>query len=191
MALLSQALAAEFDAVGIVDQAVEDGVSERRIADHVVPVIDGHLACDDGGSPLIAILNDLQEITALLVAELLGPPIVEDEQVGSGERLEDLGIAAIATREYKSGEQPGQTMIGDGEVLAACLVSECAGQPALADAGGSDQQETVVLPDPVAAGELQEQIAIKAAGTAIGLLLAMFWRSGNAIRARRMLVECT
>ncbi len=89
MALLSQALAAEFDAVGIVDQVVEDGVSERRIADHVVPVIDGYLACDDGGSLLIAILNDLQEITALLVAELLGSPVVEDEQVGSGECLED------------------------------------------------------------------------------------------------------
>ena len=57
-------------------------------------------------------------------------------------------------------------MIGDGEVLAACLVSERAGQPALADAGGSDQQETVMVPDPVAAGELQEQIAVEAAGGA-------------------------
>jgi hypothetical protein len=34
----------------VVDEAVEDGVGERWIADHVVPVIDGHLAGDDGGS---------------------------------------------------------------------------------------------------------------------------------------------
>jgi len=90
-------------------------------------VIDGHLACDDGGSFLIAVLDDLEEITALLVAKLLRPPVVEDEQVGSGERLEDLGIASVAARECKGGEQPGQAMIGDGEVLAACLVSERAG----------------------------------------------------------------
>lgn len=57
-------------------------------------------------------------------------------------------------------------MIGDGEVLAACLVSERAGQPALADAGGPNQQEIVMLPDPITAGELQEQVAIEAAGGA-------------------------
>lgn len=57
-------------------------------------------------------------------------------------------------------------MIGEGEVLAAGSVSERAGQPALADAGGPDQQEAVVWPDPVAVGELQEEIAIEAAGGA-------------------------
>jgi hypothetical protein len=34
LALLSQALAAQFDAVGIVDEAVEDGVGERRRTEH-------------------------------------------------------------------------------------------------------------------------------------------------------------
>ena len=73
MALLSQALAAEFNAVGAVDEAIEDGVRERRIADHVVPMIDGHLAGDDGGSLLIAIFDDLEEIAALLVVERIPP----------------------------------------------------------------------------------------------------------------------
>lgn len=104
LTLLSQALAAEFDAVGIVNKAVEDGVGERRIADHVVPMIDGHLTGDDRGTLLVAIFDDLQEIAALLVVELLRPPVVEDEQVGSGERLEDLRVAAVAARECKVGE---------------------------------------------------------------------------------------
>jgi hypothetical protein len=38
-----------------------------------VPVIDGHLARDDGGSLLIAVLDDLQEIAALPVTKLLRP----------------------------------------------------------------------------------------------------------------------
>ncbi|MNL47523.1 hypothetical protein D3C87_1703160 [compost metagenome] len=57
-------------------------------------------------------------------------------------------------------------MIGNGEVLTACLVSKSAGKPALSDAGGSDQQQAVALPDPVAAGQLHEEIAVEAAGGA-------------------------
>jgi hypothetical protein len=37
---LAQRLALEGEAVGVVDQAVEDGVSQRRVADEVVPVLD-------------------------------------------------------------------------------------------------------------------------------------------------------
>lgn len=65
---------------------------------------DGHLAGDDGGSFLVAVLDDLQEIASLLVVELLGTPVVENEQLGSGERLEDLGITAVPARERKGGE---------------------------------------------------------------------------------------
>ena len=42
------ALAVEFDAVGIVDEAVEDGISEGGFPDHVMPGVDGQLACDQG-----------------------------------------------------------------------------------------------------------------------------------------------
>lgn len=45
--LFSHALAAEFDAIGIVYEPVEDGIGNGWIADHVVPVIDGHLAVDE------------------------------------------------------------------------------------------------------------------------------------------------
>jgi hypothetical protein len=32
--------------LGVVDEAVEDGVGESRIADHLVPLVDGDLAGD-------------------------------------------------------------------------------------------------------------------------------------------------
>ncbi len=76
LTLLSQALTVQFDAVGVVDKAVEDCIGDRRIADHVIPVIDGHLASDDGRSLLVAVLDDLQEIAPLLVVELLRTPVV-------------------------------------------------------------------------------------------------------------------
>jgi hypothetical protein len=79
-------------------------------------------------------------------------------------------------------------------------VSERTGQPALADAGRPDQQQALMLPDPVAAGELQEKIAIKTPGDAevyvldpgvmkelSGTALASkrFWRRVVASRSRR------
>lgn len=139
--LFSHALTAEFDAIGVVNKSIQDGVGDRWIADHVVPVIYGHLTGDDGGSLLVAVLDDFQEIATLLVVELLRAPVVEDEQVGSRQRLEDLRISAVAARQGKGGEQPWKAVIGDGEILAACLVSERAGKPALSDAGRADQQQ--------------------------------------------------
>jgi hypothetical protein len=39
-------------------------------------VIHGNLTCDDGGTLLVTILDDFQEIAALFVVEFLRPPIV-------------------------------------------------------------------------------------------------------------------
>src|SRR5271163_3441700 len=44
---LAQALAREFDAVGVVNDTVEDGVGERGNANQVMPTVDGNLTGDD------------------------------------------------------------------------------------------------------------------------------------------------
>ena len=49
--------------MGIVDEAVEDGVGIGRIADHRVPVLDGKLTGDDGRSAAVAFFED-QEVVA-------------------------------------------------------------------------------------------------------------------------------
>ena len=46
--------------MGVVDDAVEDGVSDGRLANDVVPAIDGDLAGDQGGAVAVALLDDLQ-----------------------------------------------------------------------------------------------------------------------------------
>jgi hypothetical protein len=58
-------------------------------------------------------------------------------------------------------------MIEDGAIVAAGLLADGAGQPALADAGWADQSEVVVSVDPVALRELLEQGAVQTADGAI------------------------
>src|SRR5579863_721008 len=92
---LAHAVACESDPVGAVDDAIEDGVGERRLADEVVPIVDWQLTGDDDRAGLIAgliaILDDLQEIAALLGIELFRSPVVEDQEIDAGECAQELG----------------------------------------------------------------------------------------------------
>jgi hypothetical protein len=72
---LAQAVAFELDAVGVVDNAVEDSVGQRGVADDLVPAFDRQLAGDQQRAGVVAIFDDLEQIAALLRAERLGSPI--------------------------------------------------------------------------------------------------------------------
>ena len=64
----AQRWAFEIDTMGAMDDPVEDGVGQGGIANHLVPAIEGELAGDQQGSPVVAIVDDLEQITLLAVA---------------------------------------------------------------------------------------------------------------------------
>ena len=51
----------------VVDDAVENGVGDGRLADHVVPFVDWHLGGDQSRLSAIAFLADFQEVEALAI----------------------------------------------------------------------------------------------------------------------------
>ena len=57
---LSDRLSFKFNLVTVVQQAVQDGVSDRGFTDDVVPVFDWALAGDHGGSFVVAVLDDFE-----------------------------------------------------------------------------------------------------------------------------------
>src|SRR3954471_16502089 len=139
---LAQALAAQLDAVRVVDQAVEDGVGQGGIADHVVPAIHRQLAGDQGGAAPVALLDDVEQIAPLLGPERFEAPVVEHEQLDPAESAHEPGVAAVAPPEREIGEQPRQALIEHRVVVATGLVGERAGQPGLAGPG----RTSVILP---------------------------------------------
>src|SRR2546430_11765074 len=82
----AQRWAFEVDAMGAMDDAIENGVGQGGIANDLMPAIDRDLAGDQQGSPVVAIIDDLEQIAALLGIERLRPPIVDDQQAGAFER---------------------------------------------------------------------------------------------------------
>lgn len=59
---LAHALAGEGQSVSVMDEPVENGVSQGRIANGVVPVLDRELAGDDRGAAAVPIFEDLQQV---------------------------------------------------------------------------------------------------------------------------------
>ena len=71
--------------MGVVDEAVEDGVGVGRVADDLVPFVDRDLAGEDGRAAAVAFFEDFVEIAAGAGVEGIETPIVEDEELGAVE----------------------------------------------------------------------------------------------------------
>ncbi|MHC2380078.1 hypothetical protein ACVIU7_007966 [Bradyrhizobium liaoningense] len=48
-AAFSHAFSGELEAVGVVDEAIENGVGDRGVPNGSMPGVHGELTCDDGG----------------------------------------------------------------------------------------------------------------------------------------------
>ena len=80
--LASQAVAIQLNAVGGVKDAVQDGVAEGRIPDDAVPGGHGDLAGDQQGAPIVAVVDDFQQIAPLIRVQRLWAPVVVAERTG-------------------------------------------------------------------------------------------------------------
>jgi hypothetical protein len=149
--------------MGVVNEAVEDGVGISRVANEGVPFVDRDLAGEDGRAAPITVLEDFVEVTTSAGVERLEAPIIEDEELDAGETAQDTGVAAVTAGKREFGEELGNPLIKNRAVVAASLVSKGTGKPTFADPGGPAQDQIVVRVDPFAIGELVEQSAIEAA----------------------------
>ena len=59
--------------MGAMNDAVEDRVTERGVGDHLVPFTDRDLAGDQQRPAVVAVVNDLEQIAALLGIKRLRP----------------------------------------------------------------------------------------------------------------------
>src|SRR6202165_942629 len=130
--LFSHAFSGELQAVSVVNEAVQDGVAEGGVSDNFVPMFDGDLAGNDGRGATVAIIKDLQKVAPFGRIENRKAPVIEDQELNPAEGFEQAAIAAVAARESKRLEQAWEAMILDRPIVAAGLVAEGAGNPALA-----------------------------------------------------------
>ena len=171
--LSAQGRAFQFDPMGAMNDAVEDRVTERGVGDHLVPFTDRDLAGDQQRPAVVAVVNDLEQIAALLGIKRLRPPIIDDQEPDAFERGEQPRQAALAARLGQIAEQAAGAFVEHREALAAGLVAEGTSQPRLADTGRTDDHQMMMIADPLAGGELVEQGTVE---TARGMQVDVFDR---------------
>ena len=123
-----------------MNQTIQDGIGEGRIADCLVPVLDWQLACNDGGSPAMAVFEDFQKVTALGSGQDGEAPIVDDQHLHARDGFKDTLVPAIAPSEGEGFEHTWGTLVEDGPPIPASLMSKRAGDPTLADFGKTGQR---------------------------------------------------
>ena len=114
--------------MGVVEKAIEDCVPEGGIADDFVPVVNGHLAGEQGSTSTVAIIEDLQKIMACQVVEGGEAPVVEEEEMGSCEALQEPNSGSIAPGEPQFIQQPRESVVADAEPMTASLMPEGTGE---------------------------------------------------------------
>ena len=62
--------------MGVVDEAIEDGVGIGWIADDLVPAVHGDLAGDDGRFAAVSFFEELQEIMTPGIVKRLETPLI-------------------------------------------------------------------------------------------------------------------
>jgi hypothetical protein len=157
--------------MGIVNQAVEDGIGNGRVGNHLVPVFDRQLASDNDRTAIVSVVDDLQKIAALIGRERRQPPVVEDQQRDAREGTQQTGMTAVSARQSQSIQQPGYALIEYGTIVSASLLAQRASNEAFADPGRPDDDQVLLALDPIAGDELVEQCAIEAAHSLEGDIL--------------------
>ena len=95
IAFLAHGLAAHFDAMSVVNQTVEDAVSDGGIANLLVPARDRQLGSKNGGASLVAIFTDLPDFATLVFIQRGHGPVINDQNIDPAQSSQEVAQASI------------------------------------------------------------------------------------------------
>ena len=78
---------------------------------------------------MVSVLDDFEQIAAMIGAERGRAAVVDDQHLGLGQRSQQLGVASVAAGEFA--EEPQQVQVQGAVAIAAGTVGERTGKPSL------------------------------------------------------------
>jgi hypothetical protein len=103
-----------------------------------------------------ACVEDLEEISPLVVGDRRHREVVDHEHVRPSDLGEEARVGSAGPREHELRKQAGGASVDRTVALAACLLGECAGDVRLAGPGRAGDQHVLVFNDPAAGCELAD-----------------------------------
>ena len=137
--------ALEFEAVSVVDDAVEDGVREGGFADDVVPGFDGQLAGDHDRSAAIPFFDDFHQVAALCGGEPVRSPVIQDQQLSFRDAAEQAGKATITVGQFQFFEQAWHPFVNHGDTIATGRLRQSTAEPGFPDTTGAGDDQAALV----------------------------------------------
>ena len=113
------------DAVGVVDDPVEDGIGQGGISDGPVQVLERDLNCDKDSASTGPIFQDLEQVVTLPFGKRGESLIVEHQKICLLRPVHERGIGPVAASESESIKEcprtPNLTQLGDTHFYALCF----------------------------------------------------------------------
>ena len=154
----------EIEPIGIVDQAVQDGVPDGWIREADVPLSNRHLSGNHCGCSSIAIIQDFEQVLRLGASQRITQPIVEEQELDSSKGVEEFGVRTVGVGEGGLVEKTRCAQIADGKVVTTSGMGKGRGQEGFADAGRAQDEDIEMAADPFTLSKLEDKTAVDAAG---------------------------
>lgn len=104
--VLSHGASFELDAVSVVNDAVEDGIGQGGVADGLMPVLEGELTGDERRLSTDTVFQDLQEVTASGFSKGCESEVIDHDEPGLLESIENPGTGAVRSGSGKLFQEP-------------------------------------------------------------------------------------
>jgi hypothetical protein len=88
-----------------------------------MPLGDGQLAGPDGGAGAVPVVEEFEEVPAILGRQRVEPPVVDEQDVDTGELGEQAEVGAIGPGEGELVEEAGGALVEGAEALARGLLA--------------------------------------------------------------------
>ena len=157
----AQRFTLEFDLFGLGEQAVTDGIGDRRIPQDFMPCRQWSLGNHHGGSSTPAILKDLKQGQPVWAVELVQAEVIKDEQVGLGYGLDLFIIAVPASALPELGPELCAVEVQRRHPELASPSAQGAGKVAFTGASGAGDQKVLTLTYPSAGGQPFEKVLVE------------------------------
>ena len=143
----------QFDPVGVVNQPVEDSVSEGGVGKDAVPGRDRELRGDQGSRLAIPVVCDFQQVATLDDIQRRQPKVIKDEQIRFFNFSQQFDPGSFIPRRQQVIQQAAHPEVFHFESLPAGGIAEGGGQPGLAGTASPCDKQVAAFLHPRTVGQ--------------------------------------
>ena len=146
--------------MGVVDQAIQDGIGQGGIPDLGVAFIHRELRGHESGTETVTIFEEFQEVPALFIGQGGYSPVVQGDQIGFRQDGQELGITPIPFGDLEVLEETGETKIANRVAFSTGFMGQGTGQEGFTASRGPGDEYIVMLlhPEELDEAELERKL---------------------------------